>query len=175
MSNKLMIRKTVSADFTQVLALYPQAFPEDDLRPVVSALLEDESDILSLAAFEGNALVGHVVFTICGTEEGDRTGALLAPLGVLPLLQRQGLGNSLVRTGLQRLENSWIKQVFVLGDPAYYRRFDFSPERRVLPPYPIPEQWADAWQSVPLATRAPLAAGRLLLPEPWMEPALWAP
>ncbi len=67
-----------------------------------------------------------------------------------------------------------IKQVFVLGDPAYYQRFGFSPERQVLTPYPLPEEYGnDAWQSMPLAACAPLAAGRLSLPEPWMEPALW--
>ena len=173
MANKLAIRETTSGDIAQVLALYPQAFPEEELRPVVSTLLEEGPEVLSLAWFDGNALVGHVLFTICGTEERDQTGALLAPLGVLPLLQRQGLGCSLVRAGLERLQKRGIKQVFVLGDPAYYRRFGFSPERQVLAPYPIPEEWADAWQSMPLAARAPLAAGRLLLPEPWMEPALW--
>jgi len=60
---------------------------------------------------------------------------------VIPLLQRQGLGNSLVRAGLERLEQRRIKQVFVLGDPAYYQRFGFSPERQGLTPYPIPEEW----------------------------------
>jgi putative acetyltransferase len=93
----------------------------------------------------------------------------------MPSLQRQGLGTSLVRAGLERLEKIGIKQVFVLGDPAYYQRFGFSPERQVLAPYTIPEEWADAWQSIPLAAGALLAAGRLSLPEPWMEPALWGP
>ena len=175
MTNKVMIRETTSGDIAQVLALYPQAFPEEELRPVVSALLEKGPDVLSLAGFDGDALVAHVLFTTCGTEERDRTGALLGPLGVIPSLQRQGLGSSLVRAGLERLEKMGIKQVLVLGDPAYYQRFGFSPERQVLAPYPIPEEWADAWQSIPLAARAPLAAGRLSLPEPWMEPALWGP
>jgi putative acetyltransferase len=174
-TDNLVIRETTSGDIAQVLALYPQAFPEEELRPVVSALLEKGSDVLSLAGFDGDALVAHVLFTACGTEERDRTGVLLGPLCVMPSLQRQGLGTSLVRAGLERLEKIGIKQVFVLGDPAYYQRFGFSPERQVLAPYPIPEEWADAWQSIPLAARALLAAGRLSLPEPWMEPALWGP
>ncbi|MBS9719058.1 GNAT family N-acetyltransferase [Pseudohalocynthiibacter aestuariivivens] len=175
MTKKWMIRETTSGDIAQVLALYPLAFPEEELRPVVLALLEDGLDVLSLAGFDGDALVAHVLFTICETEEWDRTGALLAPLGVIPLLQRLGLGSSLVRAGLERLEKRGIKQVFVLGDPAYYQRFGFSPERQVLAPYPIPEEWADAWQSILLAAQAPLAPGRLSLPEPWMNPVLWKP
>ena len=173
--NKFVIRETTLEDIEQVLALYRQAFPEEELRPVVAALLTREPEVLSLAAFDGDALVAHILFTICGTREQDRSGALLAPLGVIPSLQRQGLGNSLVRAALERLEKMKIKQVFDLGDPAYYQRFGFLRERQVLAPYPIPEEWADAWQSMPLAASAPLAAGRLSLPEPWMEPALWGP
>ncbi len=175
MTKQLVIRETTSEDIAQVLALYPQAFPEEDLRPVVSGLLAQGPEVLSLAGFDGDSLVAHVLFTICGTEERDQTGALLGPLGVIPLLQRQGVGGSLVRAGLERLEKRGAKQVFVLGDPAYYQRFGFLPERQVLTPYPIPEEWVDAWQSMPLAARAPLDVGRLLLPEPWMEPALWGP
>lgn len=163
MTNQLVIRETTSGDITQVLALYPQVFPEEELRPVMSALLAEGPEVLSLAGFDGDALVAHVLFTICGAEEQDLTGALLGPLGVIPSHQRQRLGNLIARDGLERLEKRGVKQVFVLGDPAYYQRFGFSPERQVLGPYPNPEEWADAWQSMPLAARAPLAAGRLLL------------
>ncbi len=170
-----MIRETTAEDIPRVLALYPLAFPDEELRPIVSALLEGTSELLSLAECVGEELIAHVLFTLCGTEERDRTGALLAPLGVLPRLQRQGLGTALVRAGLERLKKMGTRQVFVLGDPAYYQRFGFAPERRVLPPYPIPEEWANAWQSMALGTSAPLPAGRLLLPSPWMDPALWGP
>ncbi len=174
MTGKLLIRETKSADTAKILALYPVAFPDEELGPLVLALLEEGPEVLSLAAFEGDALVGHVLFTICGTDERDRTGALLGPLGVMPSVQRQGLGYSLTRTGLDLLEKMGIRQVFVLGDPAYYRRFGFLPERQVLTPYPLPEEYgADAWQSMPLDASSPLTAGQLSLPEPWMEPALW--
>lgn len=175
MVGNLVICETTSDDVAQILALYPRAFPEEELRPVVSTLLEDGAQVLSLAGFAEDALVGHVLFTICGTQARDRSGALLGPLGVMPSHQRQGVGSKLVHAGLERLDKMKIRQVFVLGDPAYYQRFGFAPERQVLAPYPIPEEWADAWQSKPLTPRAPLVAGRLLLPEPWLEPALWAP
>lgn len=174
MADKPVIRETTLADVGQILALYPLAFPEEDLTPVVSALLEIGPVVLSLAAFDRDILVAHLLFTICGTEASDQAGALLGPLGVIPTWQRQGLGGSLARAGLDRLENMGIRQVFVLGDPAYYQRFGFLHERQVLTPYPLPAEYGEgAWQSMPLADRAPLSAGRLLLPEPWMEPGLW--
>ncbi len=175
MTDKLVIRETTAGDVVQVLALYPQAFPEEELRPVVTDLLKEGTDVLSLAGFDGKVLVAHVVFTACGTAGENRGAALLAPLGVKPSHQQQGLGSSLVRAGLQQLEDQGIRQVFVLGDPAYYQRFGFLPERQVLTPYPIPENWADAWQSMLLAGGKRMAAGCLSVLDPWMEPTLWAP
>lgn len=173
MTDKILIRKSTLQDTAEILALYPLVFPEEELRPVVSSLLRQGPEVLSLAGFDGEVLVAHVLFTICGTGQQEKAGALLGPLGVMPARQRQGLGNLIVHTGLDLLEKAGVKQVFVLGDPAYYQRFGFLPERRVLTPYPIPDAWADAWQSMPLAARAPLAPGQLFLPEPWMNRALW--
>ncbi len=164
MTSNVDIRDTTSSEKAQILALYPQIFPEEELRPVVSELLEGDFDILSLAAFDGDVAVGHVLFSICGTDTVDPVGAVLGPLGVLPSVQRDGLGSALVRTGLKRLEDRGIRQVFVLGDPGYYQRFGFATERRVMPPYPLPDDWAEAWESMTLADRAPLAEGRLLPP-----------
>ncbi len=172
MADRVAIRETALAELEQVLALYPLAFPDEELRPVVSGLIEGGAEVLSLGAFAGYALVGHVLFTLFGD---DRAGALRGPLGVLPAHQGEGIGSALVRDGLARLEALGVGQVFVLGDPAYYGRFGFRPEREVLPPYALPAEWRDAWQSMVISGRARLAPGRCRLPEVWMEPALWAP
>ena len=175
MPGTIEIRETTSSEIAEVLALYPLAFPDEELRPVVTQLLELGDGVLSLAAFDQDDLIGHIIFTDCGTKDGSNDGALLAPLGVLPSHQSAGIGSMLVREGFKRSEARGINQVFVLGDPAYYSRFGFEAERAVSPPYPMPEEWADAWQSVTLAGRQPLESGQLKLPEPWMDPALWGP
>lgn len=167
--------ETKPEDIEQILALYPHAFPDEDLRPVVSALLPMAPEVLSLAAFDGEILVGHVLFTIGGIEREKKRAALLGPLGVIPQYQQKGVGSLLIRSGLERLEKLGIRQVFVLGDPAYYQRFGFSTERQVLPPCSIPEHWADAWQSLVLTEHKPSLLGRLSLPKPWMDQALWQP
>ena len=153
------------------------AFPDEELRPVVTSLLKGGADVLSLATYQDDALIAHVLFTLIGDEgeKAQRAGALLAPLGVVPAHQGQGVGGALVRAGLARLETMGVRQVFVLGDPAYYSRFGFETERQVSPPYPLPAEWAGAWQSMLLAGRAPLSAARCLLPEAWMKPELWLP
>ncbi|MEM8651501.1 MAG: hypothetical protein AAGF54_13285, partial [Pseudomonadota bacterium] len=61
------IRETTSSETAEVLALYPLAFPDEELRPVVTQLLELGDGVLSLAAFKANALVGYIIFTDCAT------------------------------------------------------------------------------------------------------------
>lgn len=161
------IRESRDEDRDALLALSVRAFPDEDLRPLVAALLDCPA-CLSLCAMEAGAAVGHAVFTRCDA------GALLGPVAVAPERQRAGLGSTLLRDGLERLRAQDVAQVFVLGDPAYYRRFGFTPERAVTPPYPIPEAWADAWRSLRLGDRAPLAPGALRVPAPWRDPALWS-
>ena len=53
----------------------------------------------------------------------------LAPVSVAPARQRCGIGRRLIRAGLRRAADEGWQGAFVLGDPAYYRRFGFNPER----------------------------------------------
>jgi putative acetyltransferase len=54
--------------------------------------------------------------------------AYLACLSVEPAWQRRGIGSRLVRGGLARLIERGYRAASLLGDPAYYGRFGFSPE-----------------------------------------------
>ena len=155
--------------------LYPDAFPDEDLLPLVRELLRETPIVLSLVGIIARSLAGHAVFTTCGTTAGSDKVALLGPLAVAPAWQRQGIGTAMVRAGLQRLENAGVTQVYVLGDPAYYGRLGFVPEAGVTPPYPLPEEWRGAWQSMSLGGAAPPSRGKLTVPPPWRRAKLWAP
>jgi len=50
----------------------------------------------------------------------------LSPLGVVPNMQRQGIGSELVEAGLEACLSQGVDLVFVLGSPAYYGRFGFE-------------------------------------------------
>ena len=155
------------------MALYPLMFPDEELRPVVSELLNGGAQVLSLVACQAQQPIAHVVFSLFGSK--DEAGALLAPLGVRPDFQGQGVGSKLVSEGLERLADGGVRQVFVLGDPNYYGRFGFAQERQIPPPYPLPAEWAEAWQSLVIAGREPLEPEPLGLPDTWMKPELWGP
>ena len=175
MTDRIEIRESRPSDLAAIETLYPDAFPDEDLLPLVRDLLKEEAIVLSLVGLAEGALAGHVVFTDCGLAGRPDKAALLGPLAVSSARQRQGIGSALVRAGLQRLEAAGTHQVFVLGDPAYYRRFGFAPDDGVAPPYPLPEEWRGAWQSLSLGAGKALLQGALSVPQPWRRRALWAP
>ena len=173
MSSQYEIRESTREDVAAILALYPLAFPDEDLVPLVRELLDATSDITSLAGILGSQVAGHVAFTRCGVDGTGTVVSLLAPLAVAPERQRQGIGSELVRAGLRRLEQD-VDVVCVLGDPAYYGRLGFRPETRIEPPYPLPAEWQGAWQSQPLGKTASHGIGKLSVPPVWRHRALWA-
>jgi putative acetyltransferase len=102
-----------------------------------------------LALFDTQA-VGHILFTKAVLDPPIALKAyLLAPLAVIPAFQKQGIGGSLIKHGLQILAAWEVDWVFVLGHEAYYPRHGFSPALKLgfEPPYPIPEQFTGAWMT----------------------------
>jgi putative acetyltransferase len=51
----------------------------------------------------------------------------LAPMAVASIRQRQGIGTQLVERGLAILREQACPFVVVVGHPAYYPRFGFTP------------------------------------------------
>ena len=173
MPGNLVVRESSLNDTASIERLYPDAFPDEDLLPLVKELLAAEQGVLSLVGTVGQELASHCIFTMCGISGAADKLALLGPLAVAPARQRGGIGSALVRTGLQRLENAGVKQVNVLGDPAYYGRFGFAADDRVAPPYPIPDEWREAWQFVVFKGSDQRCSGQLSVPSPWHREALW--
>ena len=175
MMEEIEIRESLSGDVGSIERLYPAAFPDEDLLPLVRDLLEEGPAVLSLVALVDEALAGHIMFTDCGLAGQPGTVSLLAPLAVAPAHQQHGIGSALVRAGLRRAKDSGALRACVLGDPAYYGRFGFRPETDVTPPYDLPAAWREAWQSLGLTETGQPARGRLVVPPPWRRPALWLP
>lgn len=174
-NNDVEIRGGAPADRAAILALYPRAFPDEDLRALVTALLDEDGGVVSLVAESGGNILGHAIITLCDLEGSGHRVALLGPLCVDPARQRQGIGGALIGAGLTRMQSAGTAQICVLGDPAYYGKFGFKPESRIDPPYPLPKEWRGAWQSRRLTGDLDLPMGRMAVPAPWRDPALWGP
>ena len=165
-----------------VLRVEREAFGQDDEGALVNDLMNDPSaaPILSLLAVEGARAVGHVLFTAAHVAEAPAAAkvSLLAPLAVVPELQRKGIGGKLIERGLELLSQAGVDLVFVLGHPEYYPRHGFEPAGRLgfAAPFPIAEEDAGAWMVQALtpgvigSVRGTVAcADALSKPEYWRE------
>ena len=172
MKKEIAIRAYRPPDLEAALEIYRAAFPEENLLPLVEALT-GRPDVHAFAAVRDGRIVGHVAFTLCRLEGDERRFALLGPLAAHPDFTRQGVGGRLVRTGIDDMRERGAGAVLVLGDPAYYGRFGFRPERGVQTPYPLRADWAEAWQSVWFSENRLCTAQRLIAPGPWANRSLW--
>lgn len=170
------IRTAGPEDLDAVLAVERAAFGGETEAGLVRSLVADPTafvDGLSLVADDDGTVVGHVLFTQA-TCIGGEPAVLLAPLAVAPAHQRSGVGSALVRAGLARAQELGFGVALVLGDPAYYTRFEFEPAYRsgILPPYPV--EPADAWMALELSPGAlGRAPGTPKLAAAFGDPALW--
>jgi putative acetyltransferase len=150
----VQIRQSIQSDLQAISDLAMASFGNAE-GPVIVRLIGDlltdatAQPVLSLVAIVNERIVGHVLFSKVRLEPpGQKVSAvLLAPLAVHPDFQSRGIGGQLVTEGLQRLSDSGVQLVFVLGHPAYYPRFGFAAAgvRGFEAPYPIPPQNAGAW------------------------------
>lgn len=92
---------------------------------IVDALRKARALTVSLVAVDDGAIVGHVAFSAVAIN-GEANGWYgLGPVSVRPDQQRKGIGQALIRAGLDHLKRMNAQGCVVLGDPAYYSRFGF--------------------------------------------------
>jgi putative acetyltransferase len=93
--------------------------------------LRGAEDVFSLVAMQGGELVGHILFSpvvIPGMAAHSKALGL-APLSVKPSSQSSGIGTALGHAGIEECRRRGAAAVVVLGHPAYYPRFGFSPAK----------------------------------------------
>ena len=123
------IRPETPADHAAVHALNAAAFAQPAEADLIDTLRKACEHFVSLVAEVDGVLVGHILFTPAHVEKNGTTleGMGLAPMAVAPAHQRGGFGSALVNAGLAELRENGCPFVIVLGHPAYYPRFGFTP------------------------------------------------
>jgi putative acetyltransferase len=70
-------------------------------------------------------VVGHIAFSAASIGTAPSGWRLLGPVAVLPEHQRRGIGGALIEAGLELLRARGARGCALVGDPAYYHRFEF--------------------------------------------------
>jgi len=128
----IIIREERQGDVERIRAVNLAAFETTTEADLVDALRERATPLISLIAEDDGEIVGDILFSpVTLASEPDLALMGLAPMAVAPARQRQGIGSSLIREGLDRCRQLDAAAVVVLGHPEYYPRFGFSPASRL--------------------------------------------
>jgi len=150
----VVIRPEVPEDYDEVYQVNKSAFEGEGEAKLVDKLRKTKNYIpeVSLVALVEKKIVGHILFsTVKVKTEKEAVSVLsLAPMAVLPALQRQGIGSQLVEQGLSECKRLGFKAVVVVGHPDYYPRFGFSSakEKGLKLPFDVPDKAFMAYELV---------------------------
>lgn len=123
-----IIRPEKPADAASIDSVVHAAFGSMDEVKLVQLIRKRAETVLSLVAERDGEVIGQVLLTPIALKPAWPAPLRLfglGPLAVAPEYQRAGVGSSLMRAAIDESRALDVDAIFVLGDPAYYERFDF--------------------------------------------------
>jgi putative acetyltransferase len=119
----MIVRLEAPGDVGAIRIVEEEAFGRSAEAKLVDDLRAAGDSVLSLVAVDDGTVVGHALFS---RMKAPFPALALGPVAVRPERQRMGVGKRLIREGIARSEAAGWLGIFVLGDPAFYRRFGFD-------------------------------------------------
>jgi putative acetyltransferase len=143
---KVSIRPYGPGDHDGVRRMVSAAFHPGNEADLVELIRESDryAAEMELVAVIGDGVVGHVM--VSGASIINEAGtaspiAMLSPLAVDPIHQRQGIGGALVEAVCAIAERRAEPVIVLEGSPTYYSRFGFEPSTKLGITLPLPD-WA---------------------------------
>jgi putative acetyltransferase len=125
MDDRTIIRAETPADYAAIRNVLVSAFGGVVEADLVEALRREGVIATALIAEIAGEVCGHIVMSRL---QSPPDGLALAPVAVAPTRHGQGIGSALILKAIDLARAYSAGTIFVLGDPAYYRRFGFSTE-----------------------------------------------
>ena len=177
-----MFKYLTKADKNEVASLFSSVFTASegekegaligDLALKLSLAI-DNQEIISLGAYDQEAIIGVIFFTRLSFEEKISV-YMLAPVAVSTLHQRQGVGKELIHYGLNELKNRLVEVVVTYGDPLYYSATGFKPLSVNIVQAPHALSMPQGWQGQSLSqTLIPAIQGRPTCVKEFDDLAYW--
>ena len=143
----LEIRQENKEDYDEVYNVVKTAFAtakhsDGNEQDLVVDLRKSNNFIpeLSLVAIQDNKIVGYILFTKIKIGEYDELA--LAPLGILPKYQKQGIGKTLIEKGHKIAKKLGYHYSIVLGSEKYYSKTGYIPASQygIKAPFEVPNE-----------------------------------
>lgn len=114
---------------------------------LVRQLLEEtpSDDLRVCTAWDADNLLGGLLFTRLSYQGDSRTVFMMAPVAVATAHQGVGIGQQLIRWGLEMLRHEDVEIAVTYGDPAFYGRVGFLPVSETDLPAPQPLSLPQGW------------------------------
>ncbi len=84
----------------------------------------DSQDIYGFIATENNQIIGSIFFTRLAFES-TVNAFILSPVAIHTSHQGKGIGQSLIKFGINYLKENGVKLAFTYGDPDFYLKVGF--------------------------------------------------
>jgi len=180
----LSLRQARSEDRDEILKVHEAAFGRAAEAKLVETLLNDGADIreLSLVAMRDGKIVGHILYTevqildeknknlssMVRGKGGIAYAVALAPLAVLPVHQKQGVGKALANESMRLADERGHGIVIVLGHPEYYPKFGFEPASKfgMSSPFDVAD---DVFMAKPLSAFNEKICGNVIYHDAFIE------
>ena len=126
----MVIRPETATDYAAIRNILIEAFANHPYSHqtehlIVEALRAANALTVGLVAEAKGNVVGHIAFSPARISGADSSWFVLGPIAVTPSLQRQGIGRTLIREGLDAIRHLGAQGCVLVGDPAYYGRLGF--------------------------------------------------
>jgi len=154
--SEIRIRNEIENDSARIAEVITLAFENDPMSDkreaeIVRLMRADSALTISLVAEVGGQIVGHVAFSKIVINEKFIGWYGLAPVSIVPTHQSQGIGSTLIKEGIKRLQDIKAQGCVLLGEPDYYGRFGFKAyQQLVLPGIPV-----KYFQALPFSDKIP--------------------
>ena len=169
---EIRIRQEVKEDHKRVYEINKRAFGQENESKLIEKIRKGPNFVpeLSLVAEKDNEIVGHILFSkikIVGESEFETLA--LAPMAVIPKLQKQGIGGKLIKKGIEKAIELGFDSIIVLGHKDYYPKFGFQQASKwgIKSPFEVPDE---AFMAIELTEKAlESRAGVVQYPQEFME------
>lgn len=172
-----------SAENEDIITLFKETFTASEgaaeganIATFVGRMLDqtDRQDLRVFTTWDGIDLVAGVLFSRLVYSEDSRNVMILSPMAVTTTRQGEGIGQSLIRHGLESLKAEGVDVVITYGDPNFYSKVGFKPITVADAAAPLPLSYPEGWigQSLSEGTFQPLKGVCRCIPA-LNDPSLW--
>lgn len=170
------------SEANEIIELFNKTFSDsegDQEGQMVSGLVEillnttPEQDIFVFVAKQQQTVVASILFTRLAFEQ-QQASFLMAPVAVHTDYQGQGIGQALIRHGLDAMRSKGTKIAFTYGDPNFYSKVGFKQVTEQQFKAPQTLSFPHGWMAQSLTDeKIDSLAGQASCVEGFNNPALW--